>query len=66
VFERQGWSNIRILPQSKLESRHSNTGLSKRFRDEINQMEYLSIVLCATKLDNRRTARTPTTDHAAA
>jgi hypothetical protein len=66
VFERQGWSNIHILPQSRLESRHSNTGLSKRFRDEINQMEYLSIVLCATKLDSRRTARTPAADHAAA
>jgi SAM-dependent methyltransferase len=50
LFERYGWGSVEIVPLSRLEARRKATALSSRFVGEINQMDYLSVVLCATKV----------------
>ena len=58
LFERYGWKDVIIVPLSRLDGNGTaTTGLDERFTDEINQMEYLSIMLCATKRDISRTNR---------
>lgn len=50
AFERLGWTDITITPHRKLNCHDScYSGLNKIFSDEKNQMEYLSITLCARK-----------------
>ena len=52
IFEKCGWTKIRIIPLTKLEEGYLlrvNKSLNKRFHDKINQMDFLSIIICATK-----------------
>lgn len=51
-LEKHGWTNIEIKPLAILDSEYFSlivNSLDKRFRDPINQMDYLSIMICATK-----------------
>jgi SAM-dependent methyltransferase len=52
-FEKHGWKNVSIMPLTRLTEdglyRLANS-LHRDFSDEINQMEYLTIILCATKI----------------
>lgn len=50
TFERFGWTNISITPLRKFDNADScYSGMNNRFSDKKNQMEYLSVMLCATK-----------------
>jgi SAM-dependent methyltransferase len=50
AFERHGWIDISIVPHSKLENhKRSYRIVNKAFIDEKNQMDYLTIMLCARK-----------------
>jgi SAM-dependent methyltransferase len=50
AFERFGWTNILITPLRKLDNDDScYLGMNATFSDKKNQMEYLSIMLCATR-----------------
>jgi SAM-dependent methyltransferase len=52
-FEKCGWKNISILPLTRLTEETINkltNSLHRDFSDEINQMEYLTILFCATKI----------------
>lgn len=49
-FESLGWRDLTITPFKKLNDHDScYSGISKIFSDKRNQMEYLSIILCAKK-----------------
>jgi SAM-dependent methyltransferase len=50
AFEQSGWTDIAIIPLDTLkENDHGRVGLSRSFADETNQMDYLSVILCARK-----------------
>jgi SAM-dependent methyltransferase len=50
AFERNGWSDIRIIPRlTRGDHRSGASGMSRAFRDDVNEMGHLTIVLCATK-----------------
>ena len=50
VFECCGWTNIHVSPLTRLDAAcHGSNGMSLRFADAVNQMDYLTILLCATK-----------------
>lgn len=50
MFERHGWINIAIVPLVELPGpERGRSGLDAAFVDPRNQMDHLSIVLCATK-----------------
>jgi SAM-dependent methyltransferase len=50
AFERFGWTDISIIPLRKLDDHdRSYSGMNKTFAHKQNQMEYLSIILCAKK-----------------
>lgn len=52
ILADNGWENIRIQPLDVLGAgyiRRVQPGLNKRFRAENGQMEYLTVVICATK-----------------
>lgn len=52
MLKKNGWVNIQILPKRVLDEGYLDkviNSLNKNFRNPINQMEYLSIILCATK-----------------
>ncbi|MEM8503033.1 MAG: methyltransferase domain-containing protein [Cyanobacteria bacterium P01_D01_bin.1] len=52
AFERCGWQDIELIPISKIEQssdRASYSGMNRQFLDERNQMDYLSIIICAQK-----------------
>lgn len=50
TFERFGWKDVSIIPLSSVNISNRRTScLNKRFRADINQMDYLSIMLCARK-----------------
>lgn len=50
TFDRFGWTDISIIPIKKLNGHDSNySGMNKTFADDKNQMDYLTIMLCATK-----------------
>ncbi|MBC7883032.1 MAG: methyltransferase domain-containing protein [Anaerolineae bacterium] len=50
AFERSGWTDISITPLEKVDAYdRSNSGMNKIFTDDKNQMEFLSIMLCARK-----------------
>ena len=50
AFERFGWTDISITSLSKLNDHNSSySGMNKAFADDRNQMDYLSIMLCARK-----------------
>lgn len=50
AFENSGWTDIKITPLRQLKNQNScYSGMSKIFSDKKNQMEYLSIMLCARR-----------------
>jgi hypothetical protein len=52
LLEKQGWKNIQIIPESVITESDAGrmcAGLAASFTDQGNQMNYLSIILCATK-----------------
>lgn len=50
AFESCGWTDISITPLQKLDDPSSSySGMSRNFSDRKNQMDYLSIMLCARK-----------------
>jgi len=52
ALQNEGWTDIRILPLTVLDNQRLSSVrgyLAKRFRDDENRMEQLSIVLCATR-----------------
>ncbi|HRJ52415.1 MAG TPA: glycosyltransferase [Candidatus Thiothrix moscowensis] len=50
ALERHGWTDVVITPLKKLPDDENNyAGLDQAFRDGKNQMEYLSIMICARK-----------------
>ena len=49
LFERHGWTDVSITPIEHRAEAQSKTGLSRPFMDPINEMDSLSIVLCARK-----------------
>lgn len=52
IFEKNGWENVKIIPESVISNQDSLrmcSGLEESFRDEKNQMQLLSIIICATK-----------------
>lgn len=49
-FEHHGWTRVEVSPLTRLASIDDEIeGLSRRFSDQTNQMDYLSIQLCATR-----------------
>lgn len=51
ALEKYGWADIKVIRAAKARAHHSTTGLSARFRDPANEMECLSVMLCATKAE---------------
>jgi len=49
ILEKHGWKNVQIFPLETIDKEIAYCGLHRDFLDEINQMEYLSIMLCAKK-----------------
>jgi SAM-dependent methyltransferase len=50
AFERNGWVDIAIIPRLTSGDHHSGaSGMSRVFRDSVNEMGCLTMVLCATK-----------------
>jgi len=52
ILENNGWTKIEIIPLTIVQKEYLETiinRLAKKFRDPINQMDYLTIMLCATK-----------------
>lgn len=52
LLQKSGWCNIKIIPKRVIDELYfSNVrySLNKRFHGDINQMEQLSVFLCATK-----------------
>jgi len=51
LFERHGWADVSITPIEKIQDgRHRTNNVAKQFVDSRNQLDYLSVVLCAKKL----------------
>lgn len=52
AFECNGWEGVLITPLKQTEGRVSSySGMNKSFADEKDQMEYLSVMLCARKTE---------------
>ena len=52
ILYRYSWSNIKIFPLTVLDDEYLTKvqkSLNKKFRSSLNRMDYLSIILCATK-----------------
>ena len=50
TFEKLGWDDISITPLKKIDNNNSSySGMNRTFAHKKNQMEYLSIMLCARK-----------------
>ncbi len=54
VLEGCGWTNVELTPISRIEEKRSDrrsrySGMNQQFLDKKNQMDYLSIVICAQK-----------------
>ena len=53
IFEKYGWDDIRIVPLTKVDNNYLSkvkNYLAPRFRHESNQIEYLTIMICARKI----------------
>lgn len=48
ALQRYGWTEIQIIRAALVGPHQSTSGMAERFRTAPNQMEYLSIMLCAT------------------
>lgn len=57
TFERFGWTDISIIPLTKLNGNDSSySGMNKTFADDKKQMDYLTIMFCAKKgIQNEQT-----------
>lgn len=64
ALERLGWTEVSITPLTKLNDHDSRySSMNKNFTDNKNQMDYLTIMLCARKgkyLNDRITGGEPT------
>jgi hypothetical protein len=52
LLQKHGWKNVQVLPRTVLPENYVekiNGSLDRQFRDPVNQMGYLSIVILATK-----------------
>jgi SAM-dependent methyltransferase len=49
MFERHGWRDVSITPLNRVEGSARPAGMHEQFRDAANQLEYLSVMLCARK-----------------
>lgn len=52
ILDNLGWSNVQIIPRICLSSEYvsqSQSGLTSKFSNPENQMEHLSVILCATR-----------------
>lgn len=50
AFERYGWSDISIVPLTKIDDHsRSYSGMSRDFTDRRNQMDYLTVMFCARR-----------------
>ncbi len=49
IFERHGWVDVSITPIERTPDRHISGTVDGQFRDSRNQLDFLSIVLCARK-----------------
>ena len=52
ALRKYGWAKIRILPLTVIEQGYLSGilgGLDSNFKDRVNQMEYLTMMICATK-----------------
>lgn len=49
AFERAGWMDVSITPIDKESSNNAYSGMNKSFADDRNQMDCLSVILCARK-----------------
>lgn len=49
IFSRYGWDNIKIAPLTSLKDNKGRILLNKKFDDSANQMDFLSVMLCARK-----------------
>lgn len=49
ALERLGWTDVLITPLTRLTDYASHDGMSRAFSAESNQMDYLTIILCATR-----------------
>ncbi len=50
AFERFGWQDVSVTPLKTLKNpKNAYSGMNHSFTDEKNQMEYLSIMICAKK-----------------
>ena len=48
-FLKNGWKNVTITPLKQIKNRALCSGMNKEFHGKINQMDLLSVVLCARK-----------------
>jgi len=52
AFERAGWTDVSVVPIKQLpDQNRSYSGMNKSFADRKNQMDYLSVMLCARKMN---------------
>ena len=50
LFEQHGWTNVLTTPLTTLDGlSNGKSGLSRRFAGDVNQMDQLTLLLCATK-----------------
>jgi len=49
IFERHGWVDVSITPIERATGRQTAGTVNEQFRDSRNQLDFLSIVLCARK-----------------
>ncbi|MGB3790568.1 MAG: methyltransferase domain-containing protein [Phormidesmis sp.] len=54
VLEQYGWQNVELTPISRIEEERGDrrsryAGMNRQFLDQKNQMDYLSIVICAQR-----------------
>ena len=53
ILKKHGWSKVVIIPLTVADDSYLariNVHLAKRFQESINQMDYLTIMLCGTKV----------------
>jgi hypothetical protein len=49
IFEAHGWTDVSITPLEQLANRHNGFAVDEQFKDARNQLEFLPVVICATK-----------------
>jgi hypothetical protein len=49
IFERHGWVDVSVVPIERVTDRQIAGAVDMQFRDSRNQLDFLSIVLCARK-----------------